>query len=673
LAIAGKMSYMSKIWKLKMKVEENIREDIISNLSLNPHPNPLPEGEGGADLLAQLLYNRGLTDKEQIEDFLEPKYENLHSPFKFLDMEKAVERIWRAIDQKEKICIYGDYDADAITANAVLAQTFKYLGVEVTSYIPDRFTEGYGVNLEALSKIINDKSTLIITVDCGTNSIDAAEFCAKNNVDLIITDHHEIIGDPPKAYALINPKNPGDNYPYREITGVGVAFKLACGILSIKENVLHHLSFRAVASEPRNPLNSTDKGSLRSPSDALGFGRDDTKYNFKPIEGWEKWLLDLVAIGTVADCHSLLGENRILVKYGLKVLAKTKWIGLRALMESAGLIEGSSVKPLDTYTLGFIIAPRLNAAGRLEHAGIALDLLMETDPNLAREKAQNLEAINARRQGLTASVLSEAREKVLLLKERKVLALVGEGWPKGIMGLVAGKLAEEFYKPAIVLERTDELCTGSARTAGEFNILEALKFSSEHLSKFGGHKQAAGLSLRADQFEGFYQKLLAYADQNIGEEKSQKVLELEAELALGQLSIVNCQLLRRFEPFGVDNIAPKFLISNLVISSTRLVGKQGQHLQLQFKFNISEIARRSASDDEAIPSYNGIASSASQSPGLLAIAEKDKLVSGIMFNAPDFAKNLKIGDTVDAAAELIEDNWNGNSAVKLRIADLRVI
>jgi len=626
-------------------VEDDAGEKIISILKLHPHPDPLPEGEGVNHFMAQLLFNRGLKDKEEIADFLEPKYENLHSPFLFKDMEKAVERIWRAIDQKEKICVYGDYDADAITANAVLAQTFKYLGVEVASYIPDRFTEGYGVNLDALSKIKDNGSRIIITVDCGTNSTDAAEFCARNNIDLIITDHHEIIGEPPKAYALINPKNPNDNYPYREITGVGVAFKLACGILS-----------------------SGRVGSRPYPTGA------------QIKHGWEKWLLDLVAIGTVADCHSLMGENRILVKYGLKVLAKTKWIGLRALMESAGLIEGTLIKPLDTYTLGFIIAPRLNAAGRLEHAGIALDLLMETDPNLAPEKARNLEAINARRQGMTASVLSEAREKVLLLKERKVLALVGEGWPKGIMGLVAGKLAEEFYKPTIVLERTDELCTGSARTAGEFNILEALKFSSEHLSKFGGHKQAAGLSLRAEQFEGFYQKLLTYAERNIGQEKSEKVLELEAELSSGQCSVGSVQLIKQLEPFGVDNVAPKFLITNLTVTSVRLVGKQAQHLQLQFKINNDVIAR--SASDEAILFEEKIASSPSQSPqlrqgfvgqaGLLAMTKKDKVIAGIMFNAPDFAKNSKIGDTVEVAGELIEDNWNGNNLVKLKIIDIKI-
>jgi single-stranded-DNA-specific exonuclease len=631
-----------KIWKLKPQVPGDVAEKIVSGLSDAPttpprlHSAPLLGQEGSTALLAQMLFNRGLEDKGNIEDFLNPKYENLHSPFLFQDMEKAVARIWQAIENKEKICIYGDYDADAITANAVLGQTFKYLGVDVLSYIPDRFTEGYGVNLEALQKIKDQGAKIIITVDCGTNSRDAADFCAENGIDFIITDHHELIGEVPKAYALINPKNSNDNYPYHEITGVGVAFKLASGILSRAE----------------------------------GRGNIDHK------PGWEKWLLDLVAIGTVADCHSLIGENRILVKYGLQVLAKTKWTGLRALMESAGLFEASVLKPVDTYTLGFIIAPRLNAAGRLEHAGIAVDLLLETDPQRAKEKAQNLEAINTRRQGLTASVLSEAKEKVLLLKDRKILVLVGEGWPKGIMGLVAGKLAEEFYKPTIVLERTENWCTGSARTVGEFDILEALKFSSEHLSKFGGHKQAAGLSMQAEQFEAFYQKLLVYADANMSAEKSEKVLELEAELSGLALTPKTYNLISTLQPFGVDNTAPKFLIPNLQVLSTRLVGKTGQHAQIKFK-----PSSRRHSDPERVHSSQGEESQIKQEvlhPSDAFGTQDDAVgqgvrqeISGIMFNAPDFAKTLKMGDTVDVAGELIADNWNGREAVKLRIVDIK--
>jgi single-stranded-DNA-specific exonuclease len=566
---------MSKLWKLQPEVPEEISQN------LGQYPK----------FFRQLLYNRGLLEKAEINDFVNPSYENLNSPFLFLDMQKAVNRIWQAIEKKEKITIYGDYDADAVTANAVLQQTFKYLGVDVESYIPDRFTEGYGINMEALEKIKLGGTKLIITVDCGTNSIDAADFCLENGIDFIITDHHEIIGEKPKSYALINPKNPDDTYPYSEIVGVGVAFKLACGILgSVKCKV---------KSE-------------------------------KWVQGYEKWLLDLVAIGTVADCHSLKGENRTLVKYGLKVLAKTKWLGLLELMKSAGV---DPAKGFDTYTLGFLIAPRLNAAGRLEHASVALDLLMATDQAAAKEKAQALENINKRRQDITLRIVSEAREQALMIKDRKVLVLAGD-WHKGVVGLVAGRLAEEFYRPVIVLEKTEEFSTGSARTVGDFNVVEALKFASEHLVRFGGHKQAAGLTLKTSEFDKFYQKILEYAEVEIKEEQL-SVLNLEAELETAELSAVSCQLISKLEPFGVDNHKPKFLIKNLEILSLKPVGATGQHYQIQFK-------------------------------------KEHLTISSIYFNVSNFVKNLKIGDTVDAAGELMLDQWNGRSILKLRIVDLRI-
>lgn len=575
---------MPKLWKLKSEIPQ----DAVGNLSAYPK------------LLAQLLYNRGLNDANKIEDFLNPKYENLHSPFLFKDMQKAVDRIWQGIDRGEKITIYGDYDADAVTANAVLQQTFRHLGVVVDSYIPDRFSEGYGVNIEALEKIKSAGAKIIITVDCGTNSIDAAEFCANNQIDLIITDHHEIIGEHPKAFALINPKNRNDNYPYEDITGVGVAFKLASAILS---------DGARVAARRGVPLHAY-------------------------IKGYEKWLLDLVAIGTVADCHSLIGENRILVKYGLKVLAKTKWIGLRALVTTAGLDFNQKLP--DTYTLGFTIAPRLNAAGRLEHADVALNLLLEEDPSTAIKKAAELELINQRRQQLTQTVLSEAKEKVLVIQDRKILALVGEGWPKGVMGLVAGRLAEEYYKPVIVLESSAGFSTGSARTAGEFNLIEALKFSSEHLVKFGGHKQAAGLTLETSKFELFYQKILEHADVSIGDANPERVLELEAELEEEDLQLTTYNLLTSLEPYGVGNPKPKFLISGMKILSSRNVGASSQHTQYQL--------------------------------------QKDgKTISAIAFNSSFLEKNFKVGDTIDAAAELIEDSWNGRSNIKLKISDMRIV
>jgi len=596
---------MAKVWELKT---EKLPESLVENLGEYPK------------FFQHLLYNRGLTEKDEIEEFLNPKYENLHSPFLFKDMQKAVERIWEAIDDHQKICIYGDYDADAVTANAVLQQAFRYLGVEVASYIPDRFTEGYGVNMEALEKIKDSGCKIIVTVDCGTNSIDAADFCNANGIDLIITDHHEIIGDKPKAFALINPKNREDGYPYEDITGVGVAFKLACGILSHYEKVSKSLSSRAVAVETRDPGQNQEMDS----------GSESGITHREYAGGYEKWLLDLVAIGTVADCHSLQGENRILVKFGLKVLAKTKWTGLKALMS---LAKVDVSKPLDAYILGFIIAPRLNAAGRLEHADLALDLLMEKNPEAAAQKAVELEEVNRRRQDQTLRIVSEAKEQAIVFQDRKVIVVAGEGWSKGIVGLVAGRLAEEFYKPVIVLEKTTEFSTGSARTVGAFNILEALKHASEHLVRFGGHKQAAGLTLETVKLEVFYQKVLDYAEINIPSETS-RVLELEAELDESQLSIVNCQLLQQLEPFGIDNPKPKFLISALEILELKPVGKTGQHFQIRF--------------------------------------QKDNVrINSIYFNSANFVKNLKIGDTVDVAGELQLDEWNGKKEIKLRVVDLR--
>ncbi len=550
------------------------------------------------DLTAQLLYRRGLLEPSEAEQFLHPSYESLHDPFLFMDMEKAVQRVWQAIGNKEKIFIYGDYDADAVTANAVLQQTFRYLGVEVESYIPDRFTEGYGLNLEAFDKIKNLGAQLVITVDCGTNSVDVAEYCKQNNLDLIITDHHEIIGPVPDALALINPKNPADQYPYHEITGVGVAYKLACGLLSKHSKVQER--------------------------------RDMLKKPF--VAAWEKWLLDLVAIGTVADCHSLLGENRILVKFGLTVLTKTRWAGLKALCARAN-VDCSARMP-DTYTIGFVIAPRLNAAGRLQHANIALHLLLEENPLQAAVRADQLEQINQNRQDITARILSEAREQIELIKDRKILIIMGEGWSKGVVGLVAGRLVEEYKKPVIVMEKNGETATGSARTIGEFNVVEALKHASEHLCRFGGHKQAAGLTLRAGEYEDFYRKMLEYAEEFLSEDDMRSKLELEAILDTRQLTLETAAAVAKFEPFGVDNTKPKFLVEGLSVRSVRLVGASQQHLQLQLQAG-------------------------------------DRQIGAIVFNASDFAKNVNLGDTIDVAAELVADSWNGRQSVKLRVIDIR--
>jgi single-stranded-DNA-specific exonuclease len=392
--------FMAKQWKIKDAVPAQILDQF-------------PELSG---LQTQLLYNLGLSDPDRVDWFLNPDYHNLYDPFLFTEMGVAVDRTWEAIMNKEKILVYGDYDADAVTACSILIQTFRYLGIEVDTYIPDRFSEGYGLNLEAFQKIKDQGVKVVITVDCGTNSVAEAEFCKANGIDLIITDHHEITGATPKAFALVNPKNPEEVYPDKQVTGAGVAYKFAKALLSNHENVIEQRGITPAEHIPE----------------------------------WDKWLLDLAAIGTVADCHSLLGENRILVSYGLIVLARTKWPGLRRLMETAGVDLRNK---LDTYVLGFILAPRINAAGRIEHANGALSVLMAESEEEAIKQASNLEGVNKKRQESTLRVVSEAKEQAEKYLNRKLLLVSNSEWPKGLVGLAAGRLCEEYKKPAIVLSR----------------------------------------------------------------------------------------------------------------------------------------------------------------------------------------------------------------------------
>jgi single-stranded-DNA-specific exonuclease len=550
-------------------------------------------------LVLQLLHNRGISPNN-VERFLQPEYANLYSPFLFQEMEQAANRIWEAIEKKEKIYIYGDYDADAVTANAVLQQTFRYLGVEASSYIPDRFSEGYGLNVEAFKKLKAAGAQVIITVDCGTNSVVEAEYCRDNGIDLIITDHHEITGATPAAFALVNPKNPADLYPDDQITGVGVAYKLAVALLS----------------------NQTQVCSVK--------GIPESEY----VPEWDKWLLDLVAIGTVADVHSLLGENRILVRFGLKVMQKTKWIGLRQLMENAGIDRAHDV--LDTRTLGFVIAPRINAAGRLEHADIALNLLIAQDFGQAIELSNQLEEINRRRKDLTARIVSEAKSEAELILDRRVLLLANANWPKGLVGIVAGKLADQYKRPVLVLEKGEVESTGSARSSGDFDIVECLKVNAHLLVKYGGHKQAAGLTVASENLDQLYQEILRFADAQPMTENQADILQLEAELAPEDLRMEIAEDIARLEPFGEGNPVPNFMVKGVELVNFRLVGAKQQHLQLQVR--------------------------AGEVP-----------LECIGFNFGYIANKLTAGVKLELAGELITDSWQGMKKLKLKLLDIKVI
>lgn len=570
---------MSIVWKMKPQADAAV----------------LTEYRGLHSLQALLLWQRGVSP-DRSGQFLSPRYEDLYSPFLFRQMEKAVDRLWEAIENEEKIFVYADYDADAVTASAVLEQTFKYLEVPVETYIPDRFSEGYGLNEEAFRQMSEMGVKVVVTVDCGVNSRKEAELCKELGITLIITDHHELIGDVPDAFCLVNPKLPGEAYPDPQITGVGVAFKLACALLSKKSLVVKRLA----------------------------------KHQREHVENWEKWLLDLVAIGTVADCHSLLGENRILVHYGLLVLRKTRWLGLRELLRLAG----ADLENLNTHTLGFLLAPRINAAGRLEHASIALRTLLSEDLSEAQGLAARLEEINTRRQESTKRLISEAREQAALYNQDSVLVLSSDQWHKGVVGIAAGRLAEDFGKPSIVLAEEGEKLTGSVRTYGEFNVIEALQSCAEYLEKFGGHKQAAGLTLSRENLDYFRVGLNKYAQEHQADLASNPLLELDTLLDPKDISLDLYDLIGELEPFGVENEKPKFLLSGIRLSGLKRVGGQKEHAQVWF-------------------------------------SDSGYTVSGIGFQKGYLCDSFYAGQEVAVAAELLADTWNGVRKVKLRVLDMK--
>lgn len=574
---------MRKLWKLK----ELKNKDLPT----------LPEY---ASLIVRLLALRGLTDPEDISDFLNPDYAKLHDPFLFKDMEKAVERIRVATEAKEKITVYADYDADAITAAAVVFLALKKMNALVDCYIPDRFSEGYGINADAIRLIANKGSKLIVTVDCGTNAVEELACANQLGVDVIVTDHHEITGALPNAYALINPKNPHDAYPFPYLTGVGVAYKLIQGLYS-----------------------------------------KITDYGLQITPGFEKWLLDLVAIGTVADCQSLIDENRILVSYGLKVLAKTRWLGLKKLITAAGL-EGKS---LDTYALGFILAPRINAAGRIKHADLAFRLLVTEDETEADGLAKELNDLNQQRQILTEQVLSEARSQLELISDKKVLLAYGEDWPKGVVGLVAGKLVEEYGRPVLVLRKEELLATGSGRSVGNFDLVAALNSSKDFLVRYGGHTQAAGFTLASTNILSFHQKLLEYVE-TLSVQFEPPVLEVDSKLSELDISFENFEYIKRMAPFGVGNPKPKFVSYGFEIFESRTVGNGNKHLKMKLRFPASP-------------------STASRGGG-------DKIFNAIAFGQGFLANQLSHGAKIDAVYELDENAWNGNKQLELKIIDLKI-
>ena len=484
-------------------------------------------------LMAQLLYNRGIADPAQVEAFLAADERLLGDPFLLPDMEKAVARTYRALLSGETIAIYGDFDADGITATALLTQGLSSLGGRAIPYIPHRIEEGYGLNHAALESLYRKGVTLVITVDCGISAAPEVERAQSRGLDIVITDHHTVPQKMPPALATVDPKRADSLYPFPDLAGVGVAFKLLQGLLR-----------------------------------SIGKERDLDQ------------LLDLVALGTVADMAPLLGENRYLVKRGLEVLNSANRLGLSEMMRCAGI----SLRSIDPQTISWILGPRLNAAGRLDHAIISYDLLSTSSPEEAQRLANSLERKNAERQRLTEMVLAKAREKLIAVGTDSPLLMVGsEDYPSGVVGVVAGRLVEEFYRPIVVFEMGKELSRGSARSIPEFDIIAALTQCSDLLSRFGGHPMAAGFTVPTENLIHLQERLAEIAASQLAKLDLRPLITIDAELPLSSLQGRAFHMMQQLAPFGCANPLPTFLSRGVKVMEYRSVGAGGQHLRLKLR------------------------------------------------------------------------------------------
>jgi len=542
---------------------------------------------GISPLVASMLARRGIQDMAAALRFLEGGLADLYSPSLLPEADKAAQRLKEAICKHEKILIYGDYDVDGITSTALILRVLRKLNVkDIMYFIPRRLEEGYGLNRSVLEKAVKHGCRLVVTVDCGISGNTEAAYLKDNGVDLIITDHHEPPEELPAAYAIVNPKVPAVNYPCPYLAGVGVAFKF----------------LQALA-----------------------------EYYPEIRPGMEE-NLDLVAIGTIADVVPLLDENRILVREGLKRLANSTNLGLQTLLHRIGLEP-----PLTAEQVGYILGPRINACGRLNTPTMALQLFLATDPVEAVRLADQLEEANRKRQNVEEKVMAEALAMVesdFDPKRDYALVLAGEGWHPGVIGIVASRITERYYRPTVMIGVENGIGKGSARSIPGFHLFRALQGCSERLVRFGGHEMAAGLTIEAEEISEFRSAFNALASQELTTDKLQPVLFAEDEIRLEQVNMALIDELLRLAPFGVGNPAPVLIARNLQVLFGKAVGEGARHLKLKL------------SDGRS--SRNGIG-----------------------FNLGRFTDEVLQAERVDVAFTAEKNTWNDVTDVQLVIKDIQ--
>jgi single-stranded-DNA-specific exonuclease len=505
-------------------------------------------------LIAQLLYNRGVKP-EEIAPFLSADRRLEGNPFLLPDISQAASRVYKAVLDREKVAVYGDFDVDGVTATVILVEGLSRLGAEVVPYIPDRINEGHGLKISALEKLQAQGAVLVITVDCGVTDLTEVKQAREMGIDVIITDHHIPLGNLPRAVAVIDPKRKDSVYPYPDLAGAGVAFKLLQAI----------------------------------------FHKDSR-------EKWLARLMDLVVMATVTDLVTLVGENRYLVKEGLRELNNSSHVGIQEMVKLAGLKLGE----LDAEDISWILGPRLNAAGRMDNASTSYQLLTTQSSEEARLLALELEEKNAERQKLTSEVLNRAKEKLATKLHLPVLIDGDESYSIGVIGLVAGKLADGFYKPAIIISLGPELCQGSCRSIPEFDVIAALEECHNLLTAFGGHPLAAGFTVTRQNLTQLEERITTLATDQLGHLDLRPEIAIDAELPLSTFSGETFNLMQKLSPFGRGNPQPTFLTRQVEVIECRNFGNQGEWLRLKLKqgsVTWQAVDFESQRTREEIPSY----------------------------------------------------------------------
>ncbi len=575
---------MEKVWKPKPSGDNQLITELSDLLEID-------------SISANMLIQRGITTYEAAHKFFQPELTHLYSPFLMKDMDKAIERIEFAIKSDERILIYGDYDVDGTTAVAMVYHFLHKRYSNIDYYIPDRYSEGYGISFKAIDFAQESGVSLIIALDCGIKSIEKVDYANRKKIDFIICDHHNVGESIPRAIAVLDPKRPDCKYPFKELSGCGVGFKLLQGFVS------------------RN------------------FFRNEIYiHSFLTDELAE--YLDLVCVSIASDIVPIVDENRILAFHGLKQINLKPRTGLKAIMNVAGITK----KNIDISDCVFKIGPRINAAGRIEYGKKSVELLISDDEHAARDFSEKINSLNSERKDLDTSITHEALRMIGQseeLQNRKTTVLYKDGWHKGVLGIVASRLTETYYRPTIILTRTDNKATGSARSVYGYNLYNAIEMCSDLLENFGGHYYAAGVTMKLENVEEFQRRFEEIVSQTITQEQLTPVIDIDAQISFTDINEPFFKTIRHFEPFGPENMTPVFVTKGVIsLQSTRLVGKNKDHLKLD-------------------------------------MLESSTFMSGIAFHLAEYYENIRRGNQFDISYTLDLNEFEGNPYIQLNVRDIK--